>query len=177
VAWLLDQTLHQGRLPFELEYIQVADIYIFSSQCLCHNDYERYKFSKFMLQQFGKVYIDYFLFIVFIFQGRLLQELLDLKCPDTVFLGILLTQLQGWKLLEKVAFLWLTSFFFHKKIVLHVETPVIELYIFYYVCILADKIQVSRTTWLLLSMKGGYEMEERGSIEIKVSWHIRCKFE
>lgn len=31
----------------------------------------------------------------------------------------------------------------------------------------ADKIHISRTTWLLLSMKGGYEMEERGTVEIK----------
>ena len=87
----------------------------FSSQILGHNDDERYKFSKFnemaqtytqtVLHQFGTVYIDYFFFIVFIFQDRLWQELLDLKCPDTVFLGILLTQLQGWKPLEKVAFL------------------------------------------------------------------------
>ena len=35
-----------------------------------------------------------------------------------------------------------------------------------------DKIQVSKTTWLLLSMKGGYIMEERGLIEVKV-----CEFE
>ena len=34
-----------------------------------------------------------------------------------------------------------------------------------------DKIQVSKTTWLLLSMKGGYIMEERGLIEVKV-----CEF-
>ena len=32
----------------------------------------------------------------------------------------------------------------------------------------ADKIQISKTTWLMLSMKGGYIMEERGVIEIKV---------
>jgi class 3 adenylate cyclase len=31
----------------------------------------------------------------------------------------------------------------------------------------ANKIQVSKNTWLLLSMKGGYEMEERGMVEIK----------
>jgi len=31
----------------------------------------------------------------------------------------------------------------------------------------ADKIQISKTTWLLLSLKGGYVMEERGMIEIK----------
>ena len=32
----------------------------------------------------------------------------------------------------------------------------------------ADKIQISKTTWLMLSMKGGYIMEERGVIEVKV---------
>jgi len=31
----------------------------------------------------------------------------------------------------------------------------------------ADKIQISKTTWLMLSMKGGYIMEERGVIEVK----------
>ena len=41
---------------------------------------------------------------------------------------------------------------------------------FYY---LASKIQVSKTTWLLLSMKGGFEMEERGMVEIKVSYDIK----
>ena len=34
---------------------------------------------------------------------------------------------------------------------------------------LANKIQISKTTWMLLSMKGGYEMEERGLVEVKVS--------
>ena len=38
---------------------------------------------------------------------------------------------------------------------------------------LADKIQISKTTWLMLSMKGGYIMEERGVIEVKVKiWHV-----
>jgi len=31
----------------------------------------------------------------------------------------------------------------------------------------ADKIQISKTTWLMLSMKGGFVMEERGLIEVK----------
>ena len=31
-----------------------------------------------------------------------------------------------------------------------------------------DKIQISKTTWLLLSMKGGFVTEERGLIEVKV---------
>jgi len=31
----------------------------------------------------------------------------------------------------------------------------------------ANKIQISKTTWLLLSMKGGFMMEERGMIEVK----------
>lgn len=30
-----------------------------------------------------------------------------------------------------------------------------------------DKIQISKTTWLLLSMKGGFVTEERGLIEVK----------
>ena len=124
MAWLLDQTLHQGRLPFELEYIQVADIYIFQVNAYAImimkginflNLTEWHKNIYIIYIKFGKVYIDYFFFIVFIFQGRLLRELLDLKCPDTVFLGILLTQLQGWKPLEKVAFVWLTSFSFNKE--------------------------------------------------------------
>ena len=34
---------------------------------------------------------------------------------------------------------------------------------------LADQIQLSRTTHLLLSMKGGFIMEDRGLNEIKVS--------
>ena len=33
----------------------------------------------------------------------------------------------------------------------------------------ANKIQVSKTTWLLLSMKGGFELEDRGTVDIKVS--------
>jgi class 3 adenylate cyclase len=31
----------------------------------------------------------------------------------------------------------------------------------------ADKIQVSKTTWMMLSMQGGFIMEERGQIEVK----------
>ena len=34
--------------------------------------------------------------------------------------------------------------------------------------ILADKIQISQTTWMVLSMQGGFVMEERGMIEVKV---------
>ena len=33
---------------------------------------------------------------------------------------------------------------------------------------LADKIQISKTTWMMLSMQGGFVMEERGLIEVKV---------
>ena len=32
-----------------------------------------------------------------------------------------------------------------------------------------NKIQISKTTWLMLSMKGGYLLEERGFIQIKVN--------
>ena len=45
----------------------------------------------------------------------------------------------------------------------------IQVQALYYFIILADKIQISKTTWLLLSLKGGYVMEERGLIEVKVS--------
>ena len=31
-----------------------------------------------------------------------------------------------------------------------------------------DKIQISQTTWMVLSMQGGFVMEERGMIEVKV---------
>ena len=52
------------------------------------------------------------------------------------------------------------------------EGKSIEMYIFsnklLYYLFAADKIQISKTTWLMLSMKGGYIMEERGVIEIKV---------
>ena len=37
-----------------------------------------------------------------------------------------------------------------------------------YNCFSADKIQVSKTTWMMLSMQGGFVMEERGQIEVKV---------
>ena len=40
----------------------------------------------------------------------------------------------------------------------------------------ADKIQISKTTWLMLSMKGGYIMEERGVIEVKVVFLIFKSF-
>ena len=33
---------------------------------------------------------------------------------------------------------------------------------------IGNKIQISKTTWLMLSMKGGYLLEERGFIQIKV---------
>ena len=39
----------------------------------------------------------------------------------------------------------------------------------------ANKIQISKTTWLLLSMKGGFMMEERGMIEVKVISNKRTK--
>ena len=39
----------------------------------------------------------------------------------------------------------------------------------HFTLILADKIQISKTTWLMLSMKGGFVMEDRGLIEVKVS--------
>ena len=37
---------------------------------------------------------------------------------------------------------------------------------------LADKIQISKTTWMMLSMQGGFVMEERGLIEVKVRINI-----
>ena len=37
-----------------------------------------------------------------------------------------------------------------------------------------DKIQISKTTWLLLSMKGGFVTEERGLIEVKVLNSKKC---
>ena len=41
--------------------------------------------------------------------------------------------------------------------------------VLHYILFLANKIQISKTTWLLLSMKGGYVLEERGLVEVKVS--------
>ena len=41
---------------------------------------------------------------------------------------------------------------------------------------LANKIQISKTTWLLLSMKGGYVLEERGLVEVKVSSGVNIIF-
>ena len=39
---------------------------------------------------------------------------------------------------------------------------------FHFLNSLADKIQISKTTWMMLSMQGGFVMEERGLIEVKV---------
>ena len=47
---------------------------------------------------------------------------------------------------------------------------------FVFISSLANKIQISKTTWLLLSMKGGYEMEERGMVEVKVSSGVNINF-
>lgn len=39
---------------------------------------------------------------------------------------------------------------------------------FIFLYFLADKIQISKTTWMMLSMQGGFVTEERGLIEVKV---------
>ena len=44
----------------------------------------------------------------------------------------------------------------------------IPIFCFYCIHISADKIQISQTTWMILSMKGGFVMEERGMVEVKV---------
>ena len=48
--------------------------------------------------------------------------------------------------------------------------------VLHYILFLANKIQISKTTWLLLSMKGGFVMEERGMVEVKVIFYINIMF-
>ena len=99
-------------------------------------------------------------------QGKLLLESSEIKCLDIAFLETPLIQHPGCNLPVKV------SFDIYYIYVYVQQSKHFCLISNYSICLVFlppdDKIQVSKTTWLLLSMKGGYIMEERGLIEVKV---------
>ena len=91
----------------------------------------------------------------------------DQKCRDIVFLETQLTLRQECNHPEKVDYLFDTTKSINGKVSINHFGGVFSNKLLY--CLFAaDKIQISKTTWLMLSMKGGYIMEERGFIEVKV---------
>ena len=95
----------------------------------------------------------------------MLLELSDQKCRDIVFLETQLILRQECNHPEKVGYPFDTTKTINGRY--NIIGGVFSNKLLY--CLFAaDKIQISKTTWLMLSMKGGYIMEERGFIEVKV---------
>ena len=87
----------------------------------------------------------------------------EIKCLDIACSETPLIQHPGCNLPAKVSFdiydmhVYAQYFFLISDYLIHLVFSLLD-----------DKIQISKTTWLLLSMKGGFVTEERGLIEVKV---------
>ena len=89
-----------------------------------------------------------------------MQEWLDQKCLDIASLETPLTRRLGCSPQEKVI-----RYGYINKTKCCLIIPWLTLIFLFF---LADKIQISKTTWMMLSMQGGFVTEERGLIEVKV---------
>ena len=101
--------------------------------------------------------------IIYFLQERLLQEWLDQKCLDIASLETPLTRRLGCSPQEKVI-----RYGYINKTKWNSFSLTIIWLTFIFLYFLADKIQISKTTWMMLSMQGGFVTEERGLIEVKV---------